>query len=204
MTHSSTPQRAMRFCSPWTPLWTLKKKKMPIWGLLEDSSSEKGGRRKKGKQTAANNSTSSFLSFYFHHSFLPFSTPSSSCLRGLSSVWSSGPVSSLIVTGIATFIADMITWTQIALICQWLHCLLNKLIVNLRLKKEPQTFIDVPVLMRRPFMLFYRHLLWIKTCVRVGSPLIPLPSLFLHGTWLLGEKKKSTFCPHPNFKKCLA
>lgn len=26
MTHSSTPQRAMRFCSPWTPLWTLKKK----------------------------------------------------------------------------------------------------------------------------------------------------------------------------------
>lgn len=85
-------------------------KKMPIWGLLEDSSSEKGGRRKKGKQTAANNSTSSFLSFYFHHSFLPFSTPSSSCLRGLSSVWSSGPVSSLIVTGIVTFITDMITW----------------------------------------------------------------------------------------------
>lgn len=81
------------------PDTTLDFETMPIWGLLEDFSSEKGGRRKKGKQTAANNSTSSFLSFYFHHSFLPFSTPSSSCLRGLSSVWSSGPVLSLIVTG---------------------------------------------------------------------------------------------------------
>lgn len=93
MTHSSTPRRATRFCSP-PPDTTLDFEIMPIWGLLEDSSSEKGGRRKKGKQTAANNSTSSFLSCYFHHSFMPFSTPSSSCLRGLSSVWSSGPVSS--------------------------------------------------------------------------------------------------------------
>lgn len=106
----TAPHHGERRGSVAPPDTTLDFEIMPIWGLLEDSSSEKGGRRKKGKQTAANNSTSSFLSCYFHHSFLPFSTPSSSCLRGLSSVWSSGPVSSLIVTGRRPFIADMITW----------------------------------------------------------------------------------------------
>lgn len=181
MTRSSTPRRAMRFCSPrhHSGLWNNANLgatwRLQLW---------KRRKKKKENKLLLKTVPPHFCRFIFIIRSCLFPSPRHHALEvshRSDLLVLSHPSSSLAGVPYRRLNSSSAR-AQIAQICQWLHCLLNKLIVSWRLKKEPQTFMDVPVLMLRPFMLFYQHLLWIKTCVRVVSPLIPLPSLFHQGT----------------------